>query len=83
MALADNWDEPTGDSKAPISGKVNINTASREELMTIEGFDDAKADAIIRYREEHGAFHAVNDLLKLTEIRPDDLPKDVKNQLTV
>ena len=40
-------------------GKVNLNTATAEELMTLSGIGEAKAEAILRYREEHGGFQKV------------------------
>ncbi len=38
------------------NGKVNINTATAEQLQTLQGIGPAKAAAIIAYREEHGPF---------------------------
>ena len=37
-------------------GKVNLNTASKEELLTLNGIGDVRAQAILKYREEHGEF---------------------------
>lgn len=42
--------------------KVNINTATAEELMTLKGIGEKKAEAIIEYREAHGPFESIEDL---------------------
>lgn len=47
---------------------VNINTASQQDLETLPGIGPAKAEAIIKYREEHGSFHQVDDLTKVNGI---------------
>ncbi len=47
--------------KAPEQ-KIKINSASREELMSIEGVGEETADAIINYREIHGRFQNVEEL---------------------
>jgi len=41
---------------------VDVNTASAAELTSIKGIGPAKAQAIIDYREAHGAFQSVDDL---------------------
>ncbi|MGG4206576.1 ComEA family DNA-binding protein [Paenibacillus jamilae] len=48
----------------PVSGekKVNINTATAAELMELPGVGAKKAEAILNYRNQHGAFKRVNDL---------------------
>ena len=38
------------------SDKININTAGKEELMTLPGIGESKAGDNIAYREEHGPF---------------------------
>lgn len=67
-------DEIDGD-KADISvaetadGRININTASRDELMTLSGIGGGKADAIIAYREENGNFLQIEDIMKVQGIK--------------
>ncbi len=51
------------------SGKININTAGSEELQKIPGVGPSKAQSIIDYREEHGAFTSPEDLMKITGIK--------------
>lgn len=64
------------------SGKVNLNTASKQELMTLTGIGEVKADAMIRYREEHGGFQSVEDVKKIEGIK-DGVFNKIKDQITV
>jgi competence protein ComEA len=64
--------------KKPPAQPVNINTASAEELTTLPGIGPATARAIVQYREKHGPFRRVEELLiirgisraRLRAIRP-------------
>lgn len=49
-------------------GKVNINTASVEELMTLSGIGETRAKDIIAYRNAHGAFSLPEDLKNVSGI---------------
>ena len=49
-------------------GTVNINTATLEQLQTIKGIGKKKAEAILQYRKEHGAFRTKEDLLQVKGI---------------
>ena len=50
------------------SGLININTASRSELMEIPGIGESKADRIISYRENHGRFGSVEEIRNVSGI---------------
>lgn len=54
---------------AAASGKVNLNTAAKEELMTLPGIGESKADAIIQYREETGLFQNIEDIMLVPGIK--------------
>jgi competence ComEA-like helix-hairpin-helix protein len=51
-----------------LPGRININTAPREVLVTLPGIDDERADAIVQYREGGGMFTSIGDLLDISSI---------------
>ena len=63
--------------------KVNINTASREILMSeIKGVGEKRADAIIAYREQNGPFKSVDELRNVTGVGQSILDEN-RDSLTV
>ncbi len=49
-------------------GKVNINTATIDQLTMLPGIGRSKAESIIDYREENGFFETIDDLSKVKGI---------------
>lgn len=64
-----------------ISGKVSINSATKEELMTLTGIGEAKAEDIIKYREENGPFKTIEDIKNVSGIG-DSLFAKIKENIT-
>lgn len=61
---------------------ININTATKEEFLTINGIGDAKAESIIKYREENGNFKTIDDIKNVSGIG-DSLFESIKEYITV
>lgn len=49
--------------------RININTASKEELLSLKGIGDSRAQDIINYRTENGKFAAIEDIMKVPGIK--------------
>ncbi len=58
-----------GSSGTP-SGKLNINTASAEQLESLPGVGPVTARAIIEYRQQNGGFRSVDELIEVRGIGP-------------
>lgn len=62
--------------------KVNLNTAGKEELMTLKGIGEAKAEDIIKYRETYGPFQKIEDIMNISGIKDAAFQK-IKDSITV
>ena len=64
------------------AGQLNINQATVEQLCKLEGIDNAKALAIVAYREAHGPFVSIEDIKHVKGIGDDTFQK-IKEYITV
>ncbi|MGI6656352.1 MAG: ComEA family DNA-binding protein [Desulfobulbus sp.] len=62
--------------------KVNINTATADELATLSGIGPVKAEAIVAHRDANGAFKTVDELTKVKGIGDKILEKN-KDNITI
>ncbi len=63
-------------------GLVNINTASKEQLCEIPGIGESRADSIISYRQEHGKFNSIEDIMQVSGIKEKYFTK-IKDYITI
>lgn len=64
------------------NGLININTANLHQFWSIDGIGETKARAIIKYRDEHGDFASVDDLVNVSGIGEKTLER-IRKYLTV
>ena len=64
------------------SGQVDINQATVEQLMTIPGIGQTRAEAIVAYRQTQGRFGSIEDIMKVTGIK-EGLFATIREYITV
>lgn len=72
----------TGNGEGGSKARVNLNTATREELMTLRGIGASRADDIIHYRQEFGGFKSIEDIMNVSGIKDAAFEK-IKDSITV
>lgn len=82
QSVSGRWADPNGNAGGSVSDKININTATKEELMTLSGIGASKAESILKYRQEHGNFQSIEDLKKIEGIK-DGVFNKIKDDITV
>ena len=60
--------QPSASQEPQTLGKININTATLEQLQLLPGIGESLAQRIINYRNQHGSFSATKDLMKVSGI---------------
>ncbi len=73
-------------SEAPqqeeADARININTAGLEELMTLKGVGESRAQAIIAWRTEQGPFEKPEDIMQISGIK-EGVYSRIKDQIRV
>lgn len=82
MDMIDGKEQTQNQDSSTKSTLVNINTASMEELMTLPGIGESKANSIITYREENGTFKSTEELMNITGIK-EGVYKKISDFITV
>lgn len=75
------WGGTVGEP-AETDGRVNLNTATGEELMTLPGIGQSKADDILAYRNESGGFSSIEEIMNVTGIK-EGLYNRIKDNIRV
>jgi competence protein ComEA len=70
------WEEVTKENL------IDINSATKEELMELPGIGEAKADAIISYREQNGMFKDISEIMNISGIKESAFSK-IKDKIKV
>ena len=72
----------SADENTNLSGKININTASINQLISLPGIGMMKAGEIILYRNDHGDFQTLEALMDVPGIGPGTF-EDLKDKITI
>lgn len=84
---SDSQKEAAQSGEAAVSSSasetlVDINTATAEQLKTLNGIGDSKAKSIIEYREQNGGFKSIDEIKNVTGIG-DKMFEKIKGNITV
>lgn len=71
-----------GTASSPEDGRLNLNTASLAELMTLSGIGQTKAQAVVNYRDAHGGFSSVEEIMNVDGIK-EGLYNRIRDQIKV
>lgn len=72
----------SGGGAAAADGRVDLNSAGLEELMTLNGIGETRAKAILEYREQNGPFTKEEDIMQVQGIK-EGIYSKIQNQIVV
>lgn len=72
----------TNNDEIIISNKVSLNSATKEELMTLKGIGESKANSIINYRETNKGFKDIKEITKVKGIG-NNIYEKIKDNITL
>ncbi len=75
-------DSAFSSQKEPITEKININTASKDQLIKLKGIGEVIAQNIIDYRDEYGKFESIEEIMNVNGIGKAKF-NDIKDYITV
>ena len=78
----DEAEEKARLEREQAAGIVNLNTASKEQLMTLTGIGESRAEDILRYRQESGGFQNIEEIMSVPGIKESAYLK-IKDSITV
>lgn len=67
-SYVDGNTQTNSDAETSVSFPINLNTCTKEELMAIDGIGDARAEAILAYRDKLGGYTSVEQLKDISGI---------------
>ena len=79
--IIQDYNSLDNEEKNVDNGLVNINTASKEDLLNLTGVGESKADAIIEYRKQN-KFESIEDIMNIPGIK-ESLFNKIKDEITV
>ncbi|MCM1119185.1 MAG: helix-hairpin-helix domain-containing protein [bacterium] len=68
--------------EAANSGLINLNTADVDRLQTLSGIGESRAADIVSYRERHGAFRTIEEIMQVPGIK-ESIYEKIRDQITV
>ena len=80
--IENSIDNIPDNNSSSTNDKISLNNASLDELMTLDGIGEKKAQAIIEYRNKNGGFKSIEEILEVDGIGSATYEK-IKDRLTI